>query len=124
ERRAGRRAGGGWTGAGGIVPSDGTTRSVLSLTGACFQSACVATRTRSAPRKGRRCERGCAELRGGRPVTTLRRPGPAGSLGRAPASRDVVRQRTGGSDVLVHEGLVRHPEPELRLDEEEDLHQC
>src|SRR5438445_6184624 len=85
-------------------PSHGTTRSVLLLTAACFQSACVATRTRSAPRKGRRCERGCAELRGGRPVTTLRRPGLAGSLGVSTHEVVAAREPTHGG-LLPQSGM-------------------
>src|SRR6266508_1295601 len=39
------------------------------------------------------------------------------------AAAEVVGQSARGCDVLFHEILVRHPQPELRLDEEKDLQQ-
>src|SRR5205823_4055435 len=45
------------------------------------------------------------------------------SLGRAPTSTDVGRQRAGGADVLLDEVLVGNPEPEFGLDEKQDLQQ-
>src|SRR5688572_12415636 len=96
-------------------PSHWTTRIVLLLTGAPFQSEGIAVRTRSAPRKGSR--------RAGEPAHP-RRPDGAGSLGPAPTPTDIGRQGTGRPEIVLHEVFIGHPEPEFRLDEEEDLQQC
>src|SRR5438093_11014528 len=89
--------------AGSSGPSHSTTMSVLLLIFSRRQSACIATRTRSAPRKGSR--RACA-------LTTLRLAPPPGDVGRQGAHRP---------DVLLDEVLVGHPEAVLSLDEEQDL---